>query len=411
MNAKITELTKRNIFDELINTEGLTWYGRLDDIRFLNRLYKLKELPSTDSRYADMEGDIQQHCLFNNDWTAWWIADDSRLALYEDDEKFLNFVCEMIHPVVRNNEEETAKLLKLFNDNLAGDGVELAPFKYISGKPIFRAIEIGNNTVIFENIEKIGREFAVEQLSKCEEKVKNGDYDGAITNSRSLIEDIIADIYKTVSGEELEKSGDLKEDYKKIKSLLNLSTDKEADNNIKQILRGFVSIIDGIDSLSNKMGDRHRRQVKPERHHAKLCVNSAKIISDLLYDIVDYQFNRRNQLIDKLLSILNSKKSSDLLRYETFKNYIHSLSYEEITKEPRVIDFISKLDTYQKRLIIDGLIQNYQINCWDDDSRFFKSLYLFKEHLTLFDKDKIINKLYGNSQAVSFDIFWKEVNL
>lgn len=411
MNAKITELTKRNIFDELINTEGLTWYGRLDDIRFLNRLYKLKELPSNDSRYTDMEGDINQHCLFNNDWGDWWFVGDPRLALYEDDEKFLNFVCEMIHPVVRNNEEETVKLLKLFNDNLAGDGIELTPFKYISGKPIFKAIEIGNNTVIFENIEKIGREFAVEQLNKCEQKVKNGDYDGAITNSRSLIEDIIADIYKTISGGELEKSGDLKEDYKKIKSLLNLSTEKEADNNIKQILRGFVSIIDGIDSLSNKMGDRHRRQVKPERHHAKLCVNSAKIISDLLYDIVDYQFNRRNQLIDKLLLILNSKKSSDLLRYDTFKNYIHSLSYEEIIKEPRVIDFINKLDTYQKRLIIDGLIQNYQINCWDDDSRFFKSLYLLKEYLTLSDKDKIINKLHGNSQAVSFDIFWKEVKL
>lgn len=411
MNIKVTELTKRNIFDELINTEGLTWYGRLDDVRFLNRLYKLKELPSNDSRYADMEGDINQHCLFNNDWDNWWITDDSRLSLYEDDEKFLNFICEMIHPVVRNNEEETTKLLKLFNDNLAGDGVELIPFKYISGKPVFKAVEIENNTVIFENIEKIGREFAVEQLNKCEEKIKNGDYDGAITNSRSLIEDIIADIHKTASGEELEKSGDLKEDYKKIKSLLNLSTEKEADNNIKQILRGFVSIIDGIDSLSNKMGDRHRRQVKPERHHAKLCVNSAKIISDLLYDIIDYQFNRRSQLIDKLLLILNSKKDSGLFRYETFKNYIHSLSYDEIIKEPKVLDFINKLDTYQKRLIIDGLIQNYQINCWDDDSRFFKSLYLLKEHLTFSDKDKIINKLHGNSQAVSFDIFWEEVNL
>lgn len=295
---QITEITKRNIFDELRagDSRVIFWYGRLDEIRFLKRIYKLDELPSIDPRYNDMENDIAKHRVVNYDWDDWWFVDDIRLELFSSDEIYLKFLCEMLHPVVRSDKEEVDYLLEIFNRYLKEDGIELVSERTISGKPVFKAVEIGKNHIEVENKEKFGREFASEQLTKCESKIKADDYDGAITNARSLVEDVIADIFKIVSGEELEKSGDLKNDYKKIKNLLNLAPEKHANDNIKQITVGFASIIDGIDRLSNQMGDRHRRQVKPERHHAKICVNSAKVIVDFLYDTIDFQMKRKNLL-------------------------------------------------------------------------------------------------------------------
>ena len=41
--------------------------------------------------------------------------------------------------------------------------------------------------------------------------------------------------------------------------------------------------------LRNKMGDAHVRTYKPERHHAKLAVNSAKTLTDFLIDTLEYQ--------------------------------------------------------------------------------------------------------------------------
>jgi hypothetical protein len=66
-----------------------------------------------------------------------------------------------------------------------------------------------------ENKKRIGRRFILEQLEKCDKKIAEGDYDGAITNARSLVEDVIArDIYKQATGKELKTKGDLVDDYK-----------------------------------------------------------------------------------------------------------------------------------------------------------------------------------------------------
>src|SRR5579864_7459196 len=44
----ITEVTRRSIFDHLRNC-GFSWWGRLDEIDFLQRVWDLDALPSTDS--------------------------------------------------------------------------------------------------------------------------------------------------------------------------------------------------------------------------------------------------------------------------------------------------------------------------------------------------------------------------
>ena len=54
MDNQISSVTRKDLFDELSNL-GYLWYGRLDEIQFLNRLYNLKKLPSLDERFKNAQ--------------------------------------------------------------------------------------------------------------------------------------------------------------------------------------------------------------------------------------------------------------------------------------------------------------------------------------------------------------------
>jgi hypothetical protein len=135
----ITDLTRRTIFDAL-RVSGHYWAGKLDDAEFLSRLFDLSSLPSYDSRHKDMAGDIFRHRVANpEDWPNDWVFSDARLnLLHLPDEVFLRFLCEMVHPVVRD-EAEVDDLVATFNRYLAPDGYRLAVVDTMSGRRIFGA--------------------------------------------------------------------------------------------------------------------------------------------------------------------------------------------------------------------------------------------------------------------------------
>ena len=92
----ISTLIRRKIVQALA---GVCWYGDLDEIEFLSRLYKLDQLPSNDERYKDAAGDIYQHRMNNEDWDDLWIFSDDRFDLRTgSDETFLRFLAESVHP-------------------------------------------------------------------------------------------------------------------------------------------------------------------------------------------------------------------------------------------------------------------------------------------------------------------------
>src|SRR5437867_94041 len=101
MSNTVSEVTKRNIIDYLAISK-VDWSGRLGDDDFLARLYDLNTLPSEDPRFHNAAADIHQHTVNWNDWSLDWVFLDSRFnLLHGSDEQFLNFLCEMVHPVVR----------------------------------------------------------------------------------------------------------------------------------------------------------------------------------------------------------------------------------------------------------------------------------------------------------------------
>ena len=85
----ITGITKRDIFDLffkglnidiLWDTQKIIYpyYGRLSELEFLKRLYPLEQMPSSDPRFMNAEGDIWQHTVNNDDYPFCWIFDDDR---------------------------------------------------------------------------------------------------------------------------------------------------------------------------------------------------------------------------------------------------------------------------------------------------------------------------------------------
>ncbi|MGW4728701.1 AbiJ-related protein [Streptomyces shenzhenensis] len=86
-------MTRRDIFDYL-RGEGGTWWGRLDEIDFLEDLYDLDGLASTDSRLTTARGDIVQHRVNNPlDWPDDWVFEDPRFQLLDGpDEVLLAFL-------------------------------------------------------------------------------------------------------------------------------------------------------------------------------------------------------------------------------------------------------------------------------------------------------------------------------
>jgi hypothetical protein len=130
----------------------------------------------------------------------------------------------------------------------------------------------------------------VNKWTSADKKVVDGDYDGAITNARSLVEAVLYEIEGRLDASRPPYDGALQKLYKRAQKLLNLDPDKgNFTESLKTILRGLSNIVAGMAPMRNKMSDAHVRTYKPERHHAKLAVNSAKTLTDFLIDTLEYQ--------------------------------------------------------------------------------------------------------------------------
>lgn len=119
----------------------MPYYGRLSELDFLERLYNLEEMDSNDRRFKNAAGDIWQHTVNNDDWGENWVFSDSRFKLtkHNEDEPLLKFMCEMFHPAVRNDKQESIwkEYLKKFNELLRPDGYEIYEKSHISGRSVY----------------------------------------------------------------------------------------------------------------------------------------------------------------------------------------------------------------------------------------------------------------------------------
>lgn len=143
MARQISDITRRDLREAVAD---VAWWGRLDEIEFLRRLYPLAELESHDGRYTDAEGDIFQHRVNNSDWDNDWIFSDDRFGLDKgDDEDLLRFLTEMLHPAVRQPTESEA-IIERINPLLRADGYQIVKGGAISGRPTYAWQNVDSET-------------------------------------------------------------------------------------------------------------------------------------------------------------------------------------------------------------------------------------------------------------------------
>ena len=137
--------------------------------------------------------------------------------------------------------------------------------------------------IIAKKISELNNEFVNEQIEKCNEKISQGDFSGAITNARTMIETICIFIIETQGGE-IEKHGDLPKLFRQVSHVLKMDPSKYVEDSLKQIIQGCASIVSGIASLRNSVSDAHghsiKRCYKPSKRHAELVVNISLAVSE-----------------------------------------------------------------------------------------------------------------------------------
>lgn len=287
---RISQITRRDIVD-VIQVQRINWCGRLDEPRFLSRLFDLASLPSTDHRFRDAAGDIWQHRINNYDWDEDWVFYDSRFNLLNgDDEVFLRFLCETIHPVVRPDVTEAERFCQLYNHFLKNDGFQLVEKTRISGKPVFvgryeGVVSAPGITVARDALSGADAGYVAQQITRMETAVQN-DPGLAIGTAKELVETCCRTIL-TERGVEIPRNPDLPMLVKLTSMELELTPADipelaKAAKMIKRLLSNLATITQGIAELRNQYGTGHGREATTRgltSRHAKLAVGAASTLA------------------------------------------------------------------------------------------------------------------------------------
>lgn len=288
----LTDITRTALFDDIVFS-ALHWSGRFDEPQFLERLYRLTDLPSTDKRFKDAAGDIYQHTVNNDDWEKDWVFYDGRFEL-DSDEALFKFLAQTVHPAVRPNKTEAIELVAMYNKNLNPDGYEMVVVSEISGRPIFevrQTIAIPSAIAHIEQIIQLDDMNSVRRWIRRMDQNIVSDPELAIGSAKELVE-TISHIILEGSGVLPDKDWDLarlvKEASKQIKvTPEDIGDDVPAVDSIRKVLGSLGGIVSGIAQLRNSYGTGHGRAPNSSGlgpRHARLAVGAASTLAVFMFE-------------------------------------------------------------------------------------------------------------------------------
>lgn len=270
------------------------FYGTESEISFLERIVNLNKLPSYDPRFDNMIVDIWQHTENNDDWDLDWIFTDDRLNLKHNDQLFKEFLEQVFHPLVRDNNSDWRSYLDKINTILMHDNLQLIATRINSGRPQYTLMEVKNSQLIanYSEVikEKFNSEYIDSQVSLMLENI-NSNPNIAIGKAKELLESCA----KTIL-EELEVEYDEKLEFipllKKVFAELGLSVkdqnkDTQAGEIASKLLGNLGAVPQRMAELRNAYGSGHgksKRFVELPPSYARLAVGTSVTMVNFLWE-------------------------------------------------------------------------------------------------------------------------------
>lgn len=221
--------------------------------------------------------------------TRWVFANDRIKGLVNNGRilEFINYSLSAEHYLEVQSQYNVDEIIAYWNSYL-----ELDNLKIIRNGNKF-SLDGSSTSKVFiqeKHLEILSTAFLKEQIEKCEKKLLEKDFDGAITNARTLVEEVLLEIEKRLTGKREKNDGDISSLYNRVKRSINFDPGQDGLNDsLKQILQGLNSIVVGIGKLRTKASDSHAREYKPSEHHARLAVNSAMTFTAFIIESYHYQ--------------------------------------------------------------------------------------------------------------------------
>ncbi|WBQ13825.1 abortive infection family protein [Hyphomonadaceae bacterium BL14] len=206
-----------------------------------------------------------------------WMYTDEKLQALNGTPDLKRLIVTVLDPLGYDRPSDVQTTLAHLNAAFERDG-----FRLVLDRNQVRVSTVDGGAVEPEAVEAYraaSKDFVHEYMNKCRDKLGAGDFSGAITNARTLVEQVLIDIERELDRSASSYDGDLPRLQKRVHRLLSAGREPETET-VKQLLRGLETVIGGLSGASNKLGDRHPRLLAAKRHHAKLAVNTAFTLAD-----------------------------------------------------------------------------------------------------------------------------------
>ena len=156
--------------------------------------------------------------------------------------------------------------------------------------PLLEFLESGGKVPTDHTVAEVLSRFDLVSVHIVWEKAlerRTSDPEGAITAARTLLETVCKHILDEKGAKYDDKKTDLPQLYHMVSTELNLSPSQYTEEVFKQILGGCSSIVNGLGTLRNRLGDAHgqgKNPVRPASRHAELAVNLAGSVAMFLVE-------------------------------------------------------------------------------------------------------------------------------
>lgn len=166
---------------------------------------------------------------------------------------------------------------------------ERRTFIYSEFTPLLESLETGAKRPSDQAISEVLKRFNAESVQSVWSKAlerRQSDPEGAITAARTLLETVCKHILDE-KGIAYSNKTDLPQLYHLVSLELNLSPSQHIEDVFKQILGSCCSVVNGLGTLRNRLGDAHgqgKKPIRPLPRHAELAVNLAGSVALFLVE-------------------------------------------------------------------------------------------------------------------------------